>query len=123
MRWRLGPGRNAEWLAELAEEEADAAHLAAVATPPPEACIPPGCRDIVAAFIRLADDRPRLLALLPLPDGGVTVRHLPRRISFAQIDRYAHRYGVADPEEFDIFRRLIEAMDDEALKAEAEDDS
>lgn len=54
----------------------------------------PELRPVWRGFIALCSDRP--------PDG---------RIPFTAIDRYAARYGIDDPDEFERFHTLLVAMD------------
>lgn len=80
---------------------------------PEEAKLADELQPIWKAFCRLSADRPQRMAII----GGETVKHYPEPISFLSIDAYARRCGFDDPATFAEFRRWIEAMDDEYLKA------
>ncbi len=59
-----------------------------------------------SAFNTLSSDRQSGMGLGPIP--------------WTAIDRYAQRYGIDDPDEFDRFCRLIGVLDREFLKWHAE---
>jgi len=42
---------------------------------------------------------------------------VPQPISYEAIDRWAHRFGLFDPDEFDRFLTLLMAMDSEYMNA------
>lgn len=52
----------------------------------------------LSAFWELCTDRPAGMTLGPIP--------------FTSIDRYASRFGIDDPDEFDQFRKAIRACDE-----------
>ncbi|WP_073052814.1 phage tail assembly chaperone [Kaistia soli] len=60
------------------------------------------------AFRRLALDRPRGFGIAPIP--------------WSSIDRYANRFGIADPDRFERFSRLMMAMDAAVLRIATEKD-
>jgi hypothetical protein len=66
----------------------------------------PGSRDLFEAFWELSTDR----------DVGFGYGEIPA----SAIDRYARRHGFDDPDEFEMLRRAIRAMDREYLKHKAE---
>lgn len=57
----------------------------------------PGAQDILQAFWDLSTDRQVGLGTGPIP--------------FSAIDAYAHRHGVEDPDEFQLWYRLIRKCD------------
>lgn len=95
----MGSGKNAGWLARLADEDPDAAHLASVAEPPEEAILEPEVLFYREAFLALQHDRQ-----------WAGMNGTPSEIPFTAIDTYAKRYGI-EGEAFDLFVVLIRAMD------------
>src|SRR4051794_11991357 len=91
-------GRSADWLAKLAADDPDAAHLASAAVMPEEAALETHSLFAMQAFQDLKHDR-QFGAM-----GGV----LP--LTFSAIDAYARRFGI-EGEAFDRFIILIRALD------------
>lgn len=126
LRWRLEDGGLiADWKADLAEEEPDAAaHFAANPPPqkPEEAFVPAGAEFAWAAFWRLHGDRPHIIegSVIAAGMGGATlIEPRPGRIPFGAIDRYARRFGI-DGSAFDLLLRFVDVLDDEFLAWESE---
>jgi len=100
LRWQLEQKGTDDFLADIIEEEADAAFLADDLGPPEEAQVEPWANMYFSAFNALRDDR-------QYSDSGGCAR-----ISYLAIDRWAARHQIQD-DEFGIFHALIRAMDDE----------
>jgi hypothetical protein len=113
LRYELERRKTDDWLADLAEEEADAAHLVQETEPPEDIELMVGAEFYLAAFQELSSDR-QIGAM-----GGCGA------IPSAAIGRYADRHRIDDADAFEAFRSAIRAMDAEYLawqseKAEAE---
>lgn len=89
-------------MGRLAESDPDAAFLKAKTIPPDDATVPEWAGATWRAFWRLQFDR------------QITGMGPPAPIAFATIDAYARRYGIVG-EDFEVFHRLIVAMDGEFL--------
>lgn len=112
----------ANFLADLAEEEPDAAHLAAQSLLPEDAFVPPGTEFAWSAFWRLHDDRPHVItgSVIAAGMGGATIiEPRPGRIPFSAIDRYARRFGIAGSA-FDLMLALLDKLDSEFMAWEGE---
>lgn len=94
---------------------------------PEDAFVPPGAEFAWEAFWRLHSSRQMIPLIftskvIEAGMGGVAITHSetkPRRIPFAAVDRYAHRYGIAGAA-FDLFLALIEKLDDAYVTWEGE---
>ena len=115
-------GQNADWFLEVAEEETDAAHLAELAQMPEEAKVGSELRPLFVAFRQLSTERTFRMMIASTPMGGTIVTHHPDAIPFSAVNAFAQRYEISG-EDFFVFYRMIEIMDDEFRKVTAEQQS
>jgi hypothetical protein len=113
LRYELERRKTDDWLADLAEEETDAALIVQEIETPQDVELMVGAELYFAAFQELSSDR-QLGAM-----GGCGA------IPSAAIILYARRHGLDDEDEYEAFCSAIRAMDAEYLayqseKAEAE---
>lgn len=120
LRWQLDQGDTAAaFLADVAEEDPEAAALAARFQPPEDAFMPPGAEFAWEAFWRLHHDRPHVVTGFAVRMGAIVIEPRPGRIPFGALDRYARRFGIVGSA-FDLLAELVGRLDHEFLAWDAE---